>query len=180
MSAKTKKIPRRPVADPLASGAELGDATARLALAAPAAAAPSSHVKAALLARLRAARTAAQDAAPAGWRFESAASAAGWRATRLPGVRFKTLSIDEPRDVVQVLIEMAPGAQFPDHVHTAGAEEGLVISGDVMTGGRLMRAGDYYFAAEGSVQGATVSPRGCTALLTLTARAWKVWNRALA
>jgi hypothetical protein len=180
MSAKSKKNPRRTLADPLAPDAALDAAAAKLALAAPVAAAPAPRVKELLLARIRASRAPATAAAPAGWRFESATAADGWRATRLPGVRFKTLSIDEPRDVVQVLIEMAPGAQFPDHVHTAGAEEGLVISGDVMTGGRLMRAGDYYFAAEGSAQGSTVSPSGCTALLSLTARAWKVWNRALA
>ena len=43
-----------------------------------------------------------------------------------------------------------------------------------------MRAGDYYHAAEGTTQGATVSPSGCTALLSLTARAWNQWREALA
>ena len=77
-----------------------------------------------------------------------------------------------------LLIEMAPGSRFPDHAHTEGGDEGLVISGDVITGGRLLRAGDYYFAAEGTTQGETVSPSGCTALLSLTARAWKQWREA--
>jgi quercetin dioxygenase-like cupin family protein len=75
-----------------------------------------------------------------------------------------------------VLIEMAPGARFPDHVHDAGGDEGIVISGDVITRGRLMRAGDYYFAAEGTAHLDTVSPSGCTALVSLTARAWKKWR----
>lgn len=181
MSVKRKKSPRRPALESLAPEAPLTASTVKLALAAPAAAAPSPRVKEALLARIRGARAAGDGAPPqAGWRFESAHAAAGWRATRLPGVRLKTLSVDERRDVVQVLIEMAPGATFPDHLHAEGAEEGLVLSGDIVTGGRLMRAGDYYFAAEGTAQGATVSPSGCTGLLTLTARAWRHWREALA
>ena len=151
-----------------------------LAFAAPRVTAPSPHVKETLLARIRGARAAERDETPPGWRFESSTRAAGWRATKLPGVRFKTLSVDPARDVVMLLMEMAPGARFPDHAHTAGGDEGVVISGDVITGGRLMRAGDYYFAAEGTTQGVTVSPSGCTALLSLTARAWKEWREALA
>lgn len=175
---KTKK-PLSPPATELWPAATPLGAAAKLALAAPAAV-PSPRVKETLLARIRGERAAAAGAALPGWRFASAQSAEGWRATKLPGIRLKTLSVDEPRDLVHVLMEMAPGSTFPDHVHSAGAEEGLVLSGDVVTGGRLMRAGDYYFAAEGSSQGATVSPSGCTALLTLTARAWKQWRLALA
>lgn len=180
MSVKPKKDQRRVVGDTLALDAALSRTTAKLAFAAPVAAAPSPRVKETLLARIRGARAAVNNEAQPGWRFESTQSAEGWRATKIPGVRFKTLSVDEPRDVVMLLMEMAPGAQFPDHAHTAGGDEGLVISGDVITGGRLMRAGDYYFAAEGTTQGATVSPSGCVALLSLTARAWKQWREALA
>ncbi|MDP3071369.1 MAG: cupin domain-containing protein [Opitutaceae bacterium] len=174
MSLRPNKKPRSGAAETLAPDAPLGPVAAKLALAAPVAAAPSPHVKETLLARIRAA---AENRAAPGWRFDSAQDASGWRASRIPGVRFKTLSVDEARDLVMLLMEMAPGSTFPDHVHALGAEEGLVLSGDVVTGGRLMRAGDYYFAAEGSSQGATVSPGGCTALLTLTARAWRQWRQ---
>lgn len=176
-----KKTQSRDLAvDPFGAGPALNATAAKLALAAPSAAAPSPRVKETLLARIRGARAAERDETPVGWRFESASRAEGWRATKLPGVKFKTLSIDEGRDVVMLLMEMAPGARFPDHVHTAGGDEGLVLSGDVITGGRLMRAGDYYFAGEGTSQGVTVSPSGCTALLSLTARAWSEWRKALA
>ncbi len=158
---------------------KLGATVAQLALAAPRASGPSPRVKEILLGRIRAARAGENANVRAGWRFESAGVAEGWSSGKVPGVRFKTLSIDETRDVVMLLMEMAPGARFPDHAHTAGGDEGLVISGDVITGGRLMRAGDYYFAAEGTTQGETVSPSGCTALLSLTARAWKQWRTAL-
>ena len=180
MSVKTKTQSGRMAVEPFAADVALTGTAAKLAFAAPSAAAPSPHVKETLLARIRGGRAAERDETPAGWRFESAARPEGWRATKLPGVRFKTLSIDERRDVVMLLMEMAPGSRFPDHVHTAGGDEGLVLSGDVITGGRLMRAGDYYFAGEGTSQGATVSPSGCTALLSLTARAWNEWREALA
>lgn len=180
MAANPKDKSRRPARAPRSRVPEADAIDARLALAAPVVAAPSPRVKEILLARIRGARAAAAGETPAGWRFESATSPEGWRATRLPGVRFKTLSVDAQRDVVMLLMEMAPGARFPDHAHTEGGDEGLVISGDVITGGRLMRAGDYYHAAEGTTQGATVSPSGCTALLSLTARAWNQWREALA
>lgn len=159
-----------------AAGAE----AAALAWAAPDAGAPSPAVKERVLARIRAG-AARGGAAPAGWRFESAdAAAPGWRTTKAPGVRFKTLSVDERRDTVMLLVEIAPGARFPDHLHEAGGDEGIVLSGDVVNGGRLMRAGEYYHAAEGTAHTDTVSPSGCTALVSLTHRAWQQWKVALA
>jgi anti-sigma factor ChrR (cupin superfamily) len=158
----------------------LSETEATLAFAAPAAAAPSPVVKDRLLARIRAEKAVHANSVEPGWRFESAGAAEGWRAGAIPGVRFKTLSVDEQRDTVILLMEMAPGARFPDHIHDDGPDEGIVISGDVITGGRLMKAGDYYYAAEGTKQIDTVSPSGCTALVTLTARAWKKWRLQLA
>jgi anti-sigma factor ChrR (cupin superfamily) len=151
-----------------------------LAWAAPDAGAPSAAVKAGVLARIRAVGRRGA-AAPAGWRFESAdAAAPGWRTTKAPGVRFKTLSVDERRDTVMLLVEIAPGAKFPDHLHDAGGDEGIVLSGDVVNGGRLMHAGDYYHAAEGTAHTDIVSPSGCTAMVSLTHRAWQRWKAALA
>ena len=92
----------------------------------------------------------------------------------------KTLSIDEARDVAILLMEIAPGARFPDHLHDEGGDEGLVLSGDVTSGGRLLRAGDYYHAAAGTAHQEIVSPSGCVALVSLTAKAWAKWRVALA
>jgi hypothetical protein len=178
MSAKSTKSGRR--ARPRVNREPLSETEATLALAAPVAAAPSPRVKAQLLARIRAARSPKETATSRGWRFESAHAEAGWRSSPFPGLRFKTLSVDERRDVVMVLIEMAAEARFPDHLHDAGGDEGIVISGDVLTAGRLMRAGDYYIAAEGTAHVDTVSPSGCTALVSLTARAWKKWREQMA
>lgn len=180
MSAKKTKSAVRPArkkTDALALGDPLGETAARLALLAKPVAAPSSLVKAQLLDRIRQPQAKAGTTnAPAGWYFESAAAAEGWRGGRFPGVRFKTLSVDEVRDVVMVLVDMAPGSRFPDHPHDLGGDEGIVISGDVINAGQLMRAGDYYRADEGTIHTNTVSPSGCLALVSLTARAWKKWR----
>jgi len=114
----------------------------------------------------------------AGWRFESASAAEGWRET-FPGVRFKTLSVDDQRDVVMLLVEMKPGSRFPDHPHDVSADEGVVISGDVDMDGRLMRPGDYYYAGLGTMHTNITSPSGCTALLSMRASAWRQWREKL-
>lgn len=159
---------------------------ALLACAAPAVPGPSAKVKRALLERIRATKVAAATPTPAiaiavaaGWRFESARAAEGWRET-FPGVRFKTLSVDDARDVVMLLVEMQPGARFPDHPHAGGAEEGLLVSGDVEMDGRMMRPGDYYHADAGTTHVNITSPSGCTALLSLRASAWRQWRDTLA
>lgn len=182
MSAKRKSSSlrrRAPAAARVADGS-LSETEATLALAAPRVAEPSPYLRNRLLTRARAANAAASNVTPAGWRFESTQAETGWRGGAFPGLRFKTLSVDDARDVVMVLIEMEAGARFPDHFHDAGSDEGIVISGDVITGGRLMRAGDYYFAAEGTPHTDTISPSGCTALVSLTARAWKQWREHMA
>jgi anti-sigma factor ChrR (cupin superfamily) len=155
---------------------------AALAWAAPVAAAPSAKVKTQLLARIRATQAAAPTAGAAvlaGWRFESVGAQEGWREA-FPGVRIKTLSVDEGRDVVMLLLAMTPGARFPDHVHDEGGDEGVVISGDVVMDGRTMGAGDYYHAAEGTHHLNITSPSGCTALLSMRASVWRKWRERIA
>ena len=171
----SKPSPRRlPRPTPPASSAP--EAEPLLALGAPPAAAPSPDVRARLLARVRAERATAAGTTLPGWRFDSASDQSGWRPSGMPGLRFKTLSVDQARDVALVLIELAPGARFPDHRHDRGGDEGILLSGDVITGGRLMRAGDYYHAADGTDHVDTISPAGCTALISLTVRAWRAWR----
>lgn len=148
----------------------LPEGLALLALAAPLAPSAPVRVKARLLARIRPKRQKAP--VPAGGRFESVRASEGWRET-LPGVRCKTLSVDDKRAVVMLLVEMAPSARFPDHPHDRSADEGVVISGEVNRAGCLMWPGDGYHAEIGTEQINVTSPSGCTALLSLRATAWR-------
>lgn len=181
---RKKTIPAsRPVRPPTAEllgasvSAALTEEAAALAWATPVAPMPSASVKTRLLARIRASRAAAPTVLP-GWRFESARTAEGWRET-FPGVRFKTLSVDDTRDVVMLLVEMKPGSRFPDHPHDVSADEGVVITGDVDMDGRLMLPGDYYHAEVGTLHTNVTSPSGCTALLSMRASAWRQWREKL-
>ena len=155
----------------------LSDADALLAHAAPLTAKPSASVKAQLMARIRAERIEREKLTPAeaGWRFESARSAVGWMDT-FPGVRFKPLSVDPKRDVAMVLVEIAPGARFPDHPHSDTSEEFLILSGDLRSGGRRLIAGDYFYAAVGTEHTDVSSEGGCTALLSLRAAVWQEFS----
>jgi anti-sigma factor ChrR (cupin superfamily) len=179
-TSRSARMPRASTG-PFAATTPLSEEAALLALAAAPVPAPSPAVKAGLFARIRASKrkaVASSPAIPPGWRFESARSAEGWREP-FPGVRFKTLSVDDERDVVMLLVEMAPGARFPDHPHDASADEGVVISGDVDMDGRLMLPGDYYYAGLGTTHVNITSPSGCTALLSLRASAWRQWRTTL-
>jgi quercetin dioxygenase-like cupin family protein len=180
MSAKTRSIPARAKA---ATTLEvLLDKNAEMLVhLAPEAAAPAPDIKARLLARVRAASQPQpnlkieESVVPSGWRFESASAVAGWFPLPFPGVRMKQLSADVARDVMQILVEIAPGARFPDHDHVAG-DEGIVLSGDVMSGGRLLRAGDYYYAGAGTKHTDIVSPSGCVAMVSMTVTGWHRWR----
>ena len=144
---------------------------------------PPPDLKARLLARVRASQApAVEPGAPRSgpdllWRFASVRSAADWWRPPVPGVRLKELSADDTTGVALLFVEIEPGQRFPDHVHH-GAEFGMVLSGDVTSGGRLLRAGDYYHTASGSSHTDIVSPNGCTALLCVKAESWRAWRGA--
>lgn len=138
-------------------------------------------MKAALLDRVRAAKRPGSQpgTAGAGWQFSSLAGEGGWLDLPLPGVRMREVSVDDARDTALVFIEMAPGAVFPDHEHTAD-ERGLVLTGDLTMAGRRLGAGDFYEAAAGTRHERITSRSGCTGLLWVGARAWREWREKVA
>jgi hypothetical protein len=174
MSSKKTKSTLRPAAESLAADAPLGEATARLALAATGAE-PPAHIKDSLLARIRGARMTAL----AGWRFGSAAEDGAWVRLPFPGVRMREITMDRGRDTALLYVEMEPGARFPDHQHAA-TERGWIISGDLEMAGRRLGAGDFYEADAGTRHERISSPSGCTGLLWVGATAWENWRAALA
>lgn len=159
-----------------ADDAMTDEAAAWLTLALPQVA-PPGRVKTQLLARVRAAHGASL-AAP-DWRFAALAGDAGWVRLPFPGVKMREVTIDAERDTALIFVEMAPGAIFPDHEHTA-PERGVVLTGDLEMSGRQLRAGDFYEAAAGTWHERIASRKGCTGLLWVGAEAWRSWRAALA
>jgi len=122
-------------------------------------AAPGPDVKARLLSRLSNA-----PGIPQGFALSPAHE--GWFAHPLPGIRMKVLAINRTRDAATLLIDAAPGAQFPPHHHN-GDEECYVISGDVNTLGRRLGPGDFLHADEGTDHGGLSTETGALVLLVV-------------
>jgi anti-sigma factor ChrR (cupin superfamily) len=80
------------------------------------------------------------------------------------GLSRRILGIDRHRRTVSTILRMAPGGRLAEH-HHHGAEEVLVISGDLRVGGEMYGPGDYFFAEAGSDHGELSTESGCECLL---------------
>ncbi len=88
----------------------------------------------------------------------------GWEETGVPGVRVRRLFVDRERNQMTALIRMAPGTAWPGHEHD-GAEECLVLEGDLKAGDEIFYAGDYQRMARGSHHGVQSTTNGCLLLI---------------
>ncbi len=87
-----------------------------------------------------------------------------WEETGEPGVQVRRLFMDPERDQFTAIVRMAPGTAWPRHIHN-GAEECLVIQGDLRVGDITMRTGDYQRAPAGSRHGVQSTENGCLLLI---------------
>jgi anti-sigma factor ChrR (cupin superfamily) len=58
-----------------------------------------------------------------------------------------------------VYLELDPGTRYPDHTH-GGAEDLFLVTGDLFTAGRLMKAGDFVHCEAGTEHQEVISPGG--------------------
>ena len=82
-----------------------------------------------------------------------------WKKTPDDGVFVKVLFVDKDRDTVTTLVRMEPGASIPRHRHR-GAEQCLVLEGDVRSGAYAMTAGDFNCSLRGSVHDELTTEHG--------------------
>lgn len=87
-----------------------------------------------------------------------------WIPTPVPGFRRQTLSDHAGQGYRMMILELAPGAVLPAHDH-AGCEDLLILSGDLITEGRTMVAGDFIHFDAGTHHNALMSPGGCRAVM---------------
>lgn len=92
-----------------------------------------------------------------------------WRPHPVPGIRMKTLSRDSSRGYAMYLLQAQAGAEFPSHDHS-GAEECLVLEGDLTINGRLLRPGDFHHAAAHTTHAPITTQSGCVVLLVVDDR----------
>lgn len=113
---------------------------------------------------------AASGGAPAGWAaavpegFQFIRSDAPWLPAPLPGARYKVLSASPAQAHILLMIELAPGALYPEHDHS-GTEDMYVLTGDLQSEGRSLGPGDFLHAEPGTHHHELRSIEGCTALM---------------
>jgi anti-sigma factor ChrR (cupin superfamily) len=95
-----------------------------------------------------------------------------WRTLPFPGVKMKTLSVDEKRGTATILLSFDPGSRLPAHGHH-GDEESFVVSGSCRIGAVHLRQGDFHRAGSGSQHGDVVSDEGCVLLLVVDAEDYR-------
>jgi anti-sigma factor ChrR (cupin superfamily) len=81
-----------------------------------------------------------------------------------PGIECKLLASDAQRHRVSMLVRLAPGADYPPHIH-AGAEELHLLDGELWIDGHKLVPGDYNYGAPGTGDTRVWSETGCTCLL---------------
>jgi anti-sigma factor ChrR (cupin superfamily) len=87
-----------------------------------------------------------------------------WFETGLSGIRAKVLAVDKVRSLATLLIRAEAGAVYPSHKHHA-PEECYVLSGSLVVDGRVLRAGDFHHADEGSDHGEITTTEGVEVLV---------------
>jgi len=130
-------------------------------LASVGASVPRADVKARLMAQIRG----EEPALPRGFALRLAAEQ-DWVAHPVPGIRMKVLSLNGDRGYATLLLDVAPGAQFPPHRHES-AEECYVISGWLYTCGRRLGPGDFIHADAHTDHGELWTDVGCQVLLVV-------------
>ena len=81
-----------------------------------------------------------------------------------PGISCKLLATDSERNIVSMLVRLAPGASYPAHSH-AGVEELHLLDGELWIDERKLYPGDYNRCEPGTGDKLVWSGTGCTCVL---------------
>jgi anti-sigma factor ChrR (cupin superfamily) len=86
-----------------------------------------------------------------------------------PGISCKLLATDTEGHRVSMLVRLAPGADYPPHIH-AGSEELHLLAGELWIDDRKLYPGDYNCAEPGTGDKRVWSETGCTCVLITSFR----------
>lgn len=162
----------------------LDEAASRLSFGAESTEAPRPNIKQALMKRVRQAVAKAPPRQPVqpsdhpGWRFASLNEKEGWLRTPFRGIRVKELLNEDESDIVMIGVDVQPGSKILNHNHDA-PERGIIVSGNLHTGGRCMEAGTFFEGVAGTRHEGIVSPDGCTCVMFFKSQTWAKWRPAL-
>jgi DNA-directed RNA polymerase specialized sigma24 family protein len=85
------------------------------------------------------------------------------------GISCKLLATDTERERVSMLVRLAPGVDYPPHIH-AGVEELHLLHGELWINDRKLYPGDYNRAGPGTFDKRVCSETGCTCVLITSTR----------
>ncbi len=88
-----------------------------------------------------------------------------WEQLPVEGVSIRMLYVDRGRRQFTALVRMAPGAVYPEHTHE-GAEECLVLEGDLRVGDLVLHPRDFQRTPPGFRQAVQLTENGCLLLVT--------------
>lgn len=86
-----------------------------------------------------------------------------------PGISYKLLTTDTERGRVSMLVRLAPGVDYPPHMH-AEFEELHLLAGELWINDRKLYPGDFNRAEPGTSDRRVRSETGCTCFLTTSFR----------
>ena len=86
-----------------------------------------------------------------------------------PGISCKLLATDTERHRVSMLVRLAPGTEYPPHIH-AGLEELHLLAGELWIDDRKLYPGDYNRGEPGTSDKRVWSETGCTCVLMTSFR----------
>ncbi len=84
--------------------------------------------------------------------------------------RIQILNEDQAKGVVTTIVYLPAGGKIPAHRHQKGAEMHYVLEGDLIDGGKTLKAGAFLTHAKGVVHGPHESQGGAK---VLTVQTWQ-------
>jgi len=82
-----------------------------------------------------------------------------------PGISYRLLSTDPETSRVTMLVRLAPGVDYPPHLH-AGVEELHLLHGELVMDDKTLFPGDYLRSEPSSADRRVWSRTGCTCVLS--------------
>ena len=86
-----------------------------------------------------------------------------------PGINCKLLANDTEKQVVSMLVRLAPGAAYPAHTHS-GVEQLYLLEGELWIDERKLLPGDYNRGEPGASDKRVWSETGCTCVLVTSTK----------
>jgi anti-sigma factor ChrR (cupin superfamily) len=86
-----------------------------------------------------------------------------------PGISCKLLATDTDRNCVSMLVRLAPGVEYPPHLHS-GVEELHLLDGELWIDEKKLLPGDYNRAEPDTADSHVWSETGCTCVLVTSSR----------